>query len=59
MRNWYSDYIERQDDSYIKLYQAFFTLKAANLITDKQWKMIINYDRQLFEEASRINTIDL
>lgn len=54
MKNWYADYLERHDESYLELYNAFFTLKGANLITDKQWKMIINYDRQLFEEASKL-----
>ena len=52
MRNWYKDYTDRNDESYFELYKAFHTLKAANLITDKQWKMIYDFDRKLFQEEA-------
>lgn len=48
MKDWHDAYILKQDTSYIALYDAFHTLRAANLITEKQWKMIIDYDHKLF-----------
>lgn len=53
MKEWHKNYIDDMtDESYFELYKAFHTLKASNLITDEQWKMIYDYDRKLFQEAN-------
>lgn len=49
MKQWHDDYVLKQDPSYMVLYDALHTLRAADLITEKQWKMIIDYDHKLFE----------
>lgn len=54
MKDWYSAYIERNDNSYFELYSALHTMRAANLISDKQWKIICDYDNKLFQEANQL-----
>ena len=50
MESWYEAWIDRDDESYFELYNAFKTMRSANLITDSQWKMIYTYDRELAEK---------
>lgn len=50
MRVWYEAYDKRNDQSYFELYNALKTMRSADLISDKTWNEIYDYDRKLFQE---------
>lgn len=48
MKEYFIAWVERDDNSYNELFNSLRTLRYANLITEAQWIMIYNYDRELF-----------
>lgn len=55
MRRWYKYYLQSGNKTYFKIMDSLRTLRAAFLISEKQWKMICKYENKLISKYETKN----